>query len=168
MVNTVIYGLDKDGKMVPSLNDPLAFVKNAFSMMKDAQVGTAAAANEAMVSLEVEAGTVLIVFNIVASYYSSASLAGRLNIVQSTTAAVGGTDILKYVIMFDPAAATAAGVAESKSIQGDKAPLFIIDNKSGSSSVFLNIEMPQFVGLALVANAITQEYSIAIDGVKFT
>lgn len=168
MVNTVIYGLDKDGKMVPSLNDPLAFVKNAFSMMKDAQVGTAAAANEAMVSLEVEAGTVLIIFNITASYYSSASLAGRLNVVQSTTAAVGGTDILKEAIMFDPVkAAGPLGVAQSKQIEG-KNPLFIIDNKSGSASVFLNVEIPQFVALALVANAVTQEYSIALNGVKFT
>jgi len=168
MPNTVIYGLDKDGKMVPSLNDPLAFVKNAFSMMKDAQVGTAAAANEAMVSLEVEAGTVLLIFTITASYYSSASLAGRLNIVQSTTAAVGGTDILKEAIMFDPViAAGPLGVAQSKLIEG-KNPLFIIDNKSGAASVFLNVEIPQFVALALVANAVTQEYSIALNGVKFT
>ena len=167
-VQKVNYSLDKDGKMVQSLDNPLGYVENWFIGTKADQVGGAAAANEAMISIEVPAGAVFVIMNIIASYYSSASLAGRLVVFQSTTAAVGGTDILLASIMFDPpVAAGPLGVAVSKFLKGEKAPIAIVDNKAGSSSVYLNVEIPQFVGLALVANAATQEYSCIINGVKY-
>jgi hypothetical protein len=168
MNEQVQLGFDKDGKLTPSLNDPLSFVKHYFEESAESVVGAAGGAGQTILSIPVPIGAVFMVFNIIASYYSSASLAGRMVIYQSTTAAVGGVDILLADIMFDPAAATAAGVAESKTLKGDKAPLFIVDNKEGAAIVYLNIEMPIFVGGALVADAVTQEYTVAINGVSYT
>jgi hypothetical protein len=142
--------------------------KKFWSISADIQPGLAAAANQAVVSLEIPAGYIYEVWNFIAAYYSSAHLAGRLNIVQSTTAAIGGTDILKAVVNFDPYRAVALGVAESKHLKGEIEPLCVVDNRDGVASVYLNVEIPQFVAIALVANAITQEYAVTVNGLYGT
>ena len=168
MAQQTIYGFDKDGKISPTLNDPLNFIKPNFKDEKSDQPGTGVASAENMLSIEVPAGSVFMIWNIFAAYYSSASLAGRLNIIKSTTAAIGGVDEILIPIMFDPVKeAGPLGVAESKHLKGEKSPLAIVDNRSGLVSIYLNIEIPQFVGLALIANAATQEYSVSINGVKY-
>jgi hypothetical protein len=143
--------------------------KKYFSMSADAAVGVAGGAGQAVVSLEIPAGRVYEVWNIMAAYYSSVSLAGRLNVVQSTTAAVGGTDIIKAVLNFDPVTvAGPLGVACSKHWAGKKQPLCVIDNREGVVSVYLNIEIPIFVAIALVADAVTQEYAVTLNGLWST
>ena len=171
-VQQVQYGLDKDGKMVPSLIDPLAFIENWFQESVESQAGAATlATNEAMISIEVPAGAVFIIMNIIATYFSTISLDGRLVVYQSTTAAVGGTNVLLADIPFSTVkAAGPLGTTDAKHLKGEQAPVAIVDNKAGSVSVYLNIEIPAFVSdatQAIVANAITQVYSCAINGAKY-
>ena len=144
-------------------------VKTYFSMEADIHPGTAGGAGQAVVSLEIVAGRIYEVWNIIAAYLSTASLAGRLNILQSTTAAVGGVDVLKAVVVFDPVTvAGPLGVAVSKHYVGKEQPICVVDNREGAVSVYLNIEVPIFVAIALVADAVTQEYAVSLNGLYYT
>lgn len=168
--NQVQMGFDKDGKLSPSLNDPNAFVKNWFSLVCASTAGAASGINELLVQLEVEAGTVLQIWNIFANYYSSASLAGKLVFCTDTTAAIAaGTKVTLMTLGFEPAkAAGPLGTTVHKHLKGEKAPLFIVDNKSGTASIYLTVYIPTLVALALTAQAATQAYELALNGVKYT
>jgi len=156
-------------KFSPGLVEPLSFVKDWYAGAALNIVGAAGGADQAILSKEVEAGQCLMIFDIVASLYESASLAGRIQIVDSTTAAVAGTDIELMTILLDPVEDTAIGTSITKKFSSESgAPLIIIDNIDGTVSKFLNAEMCEFVGGSLVGDAATKNYSVSWSGVLLT
>lgn len=155
------------GKSIPSLEDPLNFLKYWFEKNIINIVGAAGGVKQSLFSQAVLTGEVLMVFNIEASLYESASLAGMIHLIESTTAAIGGTDVIKDTIALDPAKAVGplGVVAQYQAHSKGGAPLFIIDNKEGSSTIYFNAELPIVVGGALPADAATKNYSLSVNGI---
>jgi len=157
-------------RLINGLEEPLHFVDNWYAAAVLNEIGAAGGADQAILSKEVEAGHCLVIFDIVASLYESASLSGRIQIVDSTTAAVAGTDIELMTILLETVQdAGPLGLVETKHLANPSgAPLIIIDNRAGSVSKFLNAEMCKFVGGSLVGDAVTKNYSVSWSGVYLT
>ncbi len=156
-----------DNKEHNSLNEPLNIMDHWYSDAALNVVGTAGGANQTILSKEVEVGHTLVIFNIHTSLYESASLAGRIIFLQSSTAATGGTDIeLMDVLLETVTEAGPLGVAAQKTISAPNgSPLIVINNQEGAASVFLNAEIAKFVGGSLVGDAVTKNYGVSWSGV---
>jgi hypothetical protein len=138
---------DLEGNLADSLEEARGWCKSTFAHVESASVvGDANVGGTSILSIAVAAGKVLIVKSII--IHTLAADIG-IKIMKSTTAAIGGTntDIISVDLEVD---------SNFTPFEFMKPPICIVDNSTGSSPVYFNIEMPQARVGGTANNANTQ------------
>jgi len=160
-MSNIQYNLHKSedihGKLIDSLKEPRGYLENGFYESDESVVGTNNANGTLLLSKEVPAGSIGMVMEIfLATLVADATVV----LVESDSAAVGGTETVVDTFNLD------FSICPNERIRSEGGiPIYICDNRSGSSSKYLNLILPHARAGGTSNDAATQYLMASMKGV---